>query len=362
VVLARSVVTAAPSNAGAPAFTFFEDFSTDDPLTWIPDPYAGTADPHPSLHVTLWQNTKWNFLYEEGYPMWPDHADPRVQTAFHVEGGAMHNRIQDWGGNFATQLMVPRRTAALSDQDYLHVTYEVDSNTTQRRYWWLGLCGDPQAGQTLRPDGQLMKDLILQPFFYEPDGLAPAAAGRGPLNPWNCLQIFTLYATPFLLAPDQTRSEADMAIVLNRAGATDGQSIVQVGDFHREVDAAGNAVDHLMDDRIKATVRTRFDVYVRRDRVVVYIEGKQKVCADFAATPLDMAEAAVAFGNVFYHSASDRYDLTIRGYDAQHNYLDNLPFVDTRSWDNVGFDEHSATPADFQEGRCGTYGRIVPTL
>jgi hypothetical protein len=359
-VLAKTTVRLEPLGYGgeAPAKQFFEDWTDDaDQPRWIEEPYAVTAHPHPGGSVTAYQNSRWNFLYVEGFFMWPGGAQgPRgTQTAFHIGGGRMRNNIADFDGNFASQLMIPKQTVAVSDTDYLHVTYEVDSNTTQRRYWWVGLCGADQAGQTLRPDGQLVGDIMLSPFFYLPDGHNPAMAR------WNCIQVFTLFGTEFLLPPDNTRPQSDLVVILNKANE-DTSSVIQVGDFHRELDENGKAIDVMLDDRLFPAVRTRFDLYIRRNRLIVYAAGKQKACTDFPSTPLTMAEGALAYGGVLYHATADHYDLEAHKATAQYHYFSNIPWMDQRQWDNMGYDERVGPPSNFNEARCKAYKGMQPPL
>ena len=70
-----------------------------------------------------------------------------------------------------------------------------------------------------------------------------------------------------------------------------------------------------------------------------------------------MAEAAVGFGQVLYHSAAERVEF-FRDYNdrtGQQYYIDNGAFIDERTWDNMGYDELQAAPADFDESLCFTF-------
>ncbi len=110
----------------------------------------------------------------------------------------------------------------------------------------------------------------------------------------------------------------------------------------------------MLDDQMFIEQRTRLDVFFNRDRVVVYANGAQKLCNDFPAARLTMAEAAVGIGHVMYHSSAEKGDLE-RDYwtaTAQYQYRKNLPFIDQRGFDSYGVQVDATLPASFQEGPC----------
>ena len=119
-------------------------------------------------------------------------------------------------------------------------------------------------------------------------------------------------------------------------------------------DANGRLGDGILDDQLLISPRARFDAFIKRDRVVLFVNGKQRLCNDFPNAALTMPEAAVAFGQVLYHTAAERLEFS-RDYDdrtGQRYYLENAPYVDERDWDNVGFESNVATPADFDATQC----------
>ena len=75
------------------------------------------------------------------------------------------------------------------------------------------------------------------------------------------------------------------------------------------------------------------------------------------AQPLTMAEGALGFGQVFYHSAAERQEFSPSYWDkrGQIYYLQNTPFIDARHWDNLGYSEHAAMPAGFDDSVCYQY-------
>ena len=101
-------------------------------------------------------------------------------------------------------------------------------------------------------------------------------------------------------------------------------------------------------------MRTRFDVWIKRDRVFMYVNGKQRLCNDVPQSALTMAEGALAFGQVLYHSAAERLEFS-RDYNdrtGQRYYLENAPYVDERDWDNVGYEAQVGAPSDFDPAPC----------
>jgi hypothetical protein len=201
---------------------------------------------------------------------------------------------------------------------------------------------------------------VQTPFFYQEDGLNPSLAG------WNCLQVFPLDGTPFELPPTNKRPEADLRIIVNAGGAPNRDSVRQVSpdqygndniaakSWYRQQRGNGALGKPVMDDQLLVAPRTRMDLYIRRDRVVAYFNGEQRVCNDFPNQRLTMAEGAVAFSQVLYHSAAEHLELREDFFDrtGQLYYLYDTPFVDSRTWDNLGVEEEVGSPPAFDAGAC----------
>ena len=346
-VLARTTVLVAPSGTATPRVKdFFDDFRDGDAPHFVAD--------LPSMELTQrgkrFQNARWNF-----------HTYGAEAAQFFLDRGQLHTVVADWEQDiFASNIAYPRRVAKLSDTDYLHVTFEVGSNSTSRRYWWLGLCGAPTAGATMDAQGTLRGNIILSPFFHQPDGRNPSVEG------WNCLQVFPRDGWPFDLGPSDSRPESDVRVMVNVAGRPSRDSVVNVSPdqygnpsigapgWYRQQRADGTLVGPMLDDQLLIAPRTRFDVYIRRDRVVLYANGEQRLCNDFPSHKLTMAEAAVGFGHVLYHSAAERMEFRADYWDrtGQHYYLNNTPFIDARAWDSLGYEEGVGAPEGFNSAAC----------
>lgn len=348
-VLARTTLLLTPREASPTTGNFFDGFGSEDPPKLVgPMPNFDRAQ-----QGRRFESSRWNF-----YSYSAEH------TQFFVDRGQLHMVLADWAQDvFASNIAYPKHAAKLYGEGYLHVTFEVASNATSRRYWWLSLCGAPNPGETLDADGALRGDIILTPFFHQEDGRNPSVQG------WNCLQVFPRDGWSFALPPTGTRPESDLRVMVNLAGRPDRESVVNVspdqyGDpnisppgWFRQQDAAGNLTAPILDDQMLVAPRARYDVYIRRDRVVLFVNGQQRLCNDLGPASLTMAEAAVGFGHVLYHSAGERTEFSFESNvrTGQRYYLQNTPFMDARSWDNIGLQENVAAPPTFDPGVCYGY-------
>jgi hypothetical protein len=356
-VLARTTILLEPNPAAAPAPTslVFDGFDDDADQPAFVEDLEGLGR---SQRAKLFQNSDWSF-----YTYGAEHAE------FSIDRGRLNTIVADWAQDiFATNVVYPKRPASLDDSEYLHAHFEVASNATQRRYWWFFLCGEEELGQTLDADGKLMGNIIQTSFFYQPDGRNPS------VEAWNCLQVFARDGWPTPLAPTNTRPESDVRVMVNIAGEPEREGVVNVSPdqyeccgispgWFRRMDGDGNLGAPVLDDHMLVAPNTRYDFWVRRDRVVMYVNGEQALCNDFPNVPLSMAEAAVGFGQVLYHSAAERVEF-FRDYnlrDGQRYLIENTPYVDHRGWDNLGYDEGVAEPPDFDESACFVFdGSYTP--
>jgi hypothetical protein len=354
--LARTQLISTPLPQSAkPTMTFFDDFSAaDQPHVVGP---ADTAARSPSGELQV--NSNWAF-YAFGYD--------RYQVF--IDRGALHAVIADAAQDvFASLLAIPKRPAQLpaaGSTNYLHVTWEVESNATSRRYWWILMCGAAAAGQTLDSSGLLMGRIVPTSAFMEADGLDPSVAG------WNCLHVFPRDGWPSPLAPNGRQPETDVRVMINKAnaGGNDRTNVVNLSPdlyanaaigppgWYRQLDAALRPVAPMLDDLQILAPRVKWDLYVRRNRVVLYANGQQRLCNDFPSTPLTMAEGALAFSQVLYHSTAERMEFSVNFWDkrGQRYYLNNTPYLDERVWDNAGYDENVAAPPSFDASLCFNHG------
>ncbi len=128
----------------------------------------------------------------------------------------------------------------------------------------------------------------------------------------------------------------------------------EVAWFYR-VDATGNPVAPILDDQQLVAPRTKYDLYIRNNRLIMYVNGQARLCNDFTTptTTLKIADAAVGFHQVLYHSSGEFVERFVdpdRG--AAYHYRYNSPWADRREWDNIGFEENVAAPSDFDSRIC----------
>jgi hypothetical protein len=127
--------------------------------------------------------------------------------------------------------------------------------------------------------------------------------------------------------------------------------------WERQIDDQGQISGMLLDDKMSVWSRTRFDVFIRRDQVIMYVDGEQRLCSNLSASPLTMAEGALGFWHILYHTTAEFLEIragnpSANPYTGQHHMLHNSPFASQRSWDNVGFRENVTAPAGFDPSRC----------
>ena len=350
-VLARTTMVVTPEGTRtSPGLDYFDDFAADDEPQLVGQVDSGgrSAVPGPVVaepEVELLQ------------------LRLRLQRRLHRARPAPHLPGRLGPGRLRVQRHLPPAAGDRSSTGYLRVVYDVDSDATSRRYWWISLCGAGQPGQTMDAQGQLLSPIVQTPFFYQPDGHNPSLAH------WNCLQVFPRDGTPFGLAPSGKRPQSDIRVMLNVPNAPARSSVVNLSpdQFHnatvarpswfRVQDGQGNLLGPILDDQMLISPRTHFELYVRRDRVILYVNGQQRLCDDFPSIPLTMAEGALGFGQVLYHSAAERHEFfqSFNDRTGQRYIIHDTPYIDARTWDNLGFQEDVGAPAGFDPSQCYTY-------
>jgi hypothetical protein len=139
-------------------------------------------------------------------------------------------------------------------------------------------------------------------------------------------------------------------------GPVAGPNVAPPG-WYRQQDGSGALTGVMLDDQMLIAPRTQYDFYIRRDRVIMLVNGEQRLCNDFPGMALTMAEGALGFGQVLYHTTAERNEFSV-DYDdrtGQQYYLNNTPYADVRSWDSVGYQENTSAPTGFDAGRCFSY-------
>jgi hypothetical protein len=370
VVLARSIVTVSPSGTatlptGFGPADFFDDFedSSDRP---VPQGEEKVAESISGVHPIQSYLTKNWVLYDVSNQF----------SSFFIDRGQMNMVSGDpYQDSMSTQAMYPRArpvhlpTAA---DAYLHVTYEVERNETPRRYENFSLCGSDTPGQTYVGDAPAAAPVPRPGFMNE--------TGTHPTNVlgWNCLTLVGRGAGYGVVGGGDIPSHSDTSLKITvvrshaapQPGAYDAEDLdpytTAYGPsqespypvrWERQIDDSGNPSGVWLDDEMRVWQRTRFDVFVRRDRVVLYVEGQQRICQNLEPSAMTMAEGAVGFWHILYHTSAEFSEIRAGDWTAdpqtgQHHVMHNTPFGDERGYDNVGIQENVALPSGFDVGRC----------
>ncbi len=370
VVLARSVVSVTPTGSDAlpDGFTdqdFFDGFQddTDQPKLLRTDDTANEV--LGQTNISVYQNAKWLF-----YDIANEFSD------FSINRGHLNMVFGDpYQDSMSLQAMYPkaRPVKVPSDADkYLYVTYEVQRDESPRRYENFALCGSDKPGETYVGDA-IKAAPLPRPGFMNEEGTHPT----NTLG-WNCLTLVARGAGYGAVEGGDIKGHSDTSLKITvvrshpapAPGEYDAETLdkyttafgpTQEGPFplrwERQVDASGKPSGVWLDDQTHIWQKARFDVFVRRDRVVIYVEGQQRICQNLDPTSMTMAEAAVGFWHILYHTSAEfteirRGDASDNPQTAQAHIMHNTPFADWRGYDNVGIREDIALPASFDKSVC----------
>lgn len=382
IVLANAVVQVQTLGTGAlpagfAAGDMFDDFSddTDQPQLVrssgnIPSVMASAS------HVDLYQTKKWNLF-----------AESVEASQFFVDRGLLHMVLADRGQDVMSTLqMNPRKAMHLPNAlgKFLHVTFEVQTQETSRRYFSVSLCGADKAGASFV--GEIPATAAVpRPAFMDagggPGGESDGTPRTNPLG-WNCLHLVPRGAGYFAVAGGDvagTHSDTSLRVTVVKAhpAATDDNDYenhhIPVGmvqnfgpnqdtsfpiQWERQIGDDKKPSGVWLDDQQDVWQRTKFDLYIRRDQVIAYVNGAQRLCQNLSSDfNLTMAEGVLGLWQVFYHSSAEFTESRIHEswgnpLTGAHHRLHNIPFIDVRAWDNVGYQEEVPTPAGFDANRC----------
>jgi hypothetical protein len=348
-VLQRTTVVVSPlgTTTPPPVSTFFDDFSASDQPTLISS--GLTSQTHP--FVDIFQNSKWTI-----------EAAAMDLDQYFVDRGQLHAVVADTGADdFSSSVAFPKQLAQLSDTSYLHIVYDVNSITSDRRYWWISVCGADQTGQTIATNGAPTSYLIPDSSLQAGDGNNPNQSG------YNCIDVFPKNGAIDNALPlgngTSPPPETDVRVLVYGTGKGVTGTNVSPDQYkngylspswYREMNGAGKFIGPMIDaDNLYAPM-THYDLYVRKNRVVLYADGQQKLCNDFPASLVTMSEAMVGFGHVLYHTSAEHNEIAPGNWER--DVYNNLKYFDRRDWDNLGFDNGVQPPTTganaFDESDC----------
>mgnify|MGYP003471415546 CR=1 FL=1 len=362
-VLKRWTVEVAPVSQAEAAARKTRDFFADFSQTTQPEWVKGGDNGDGTFHAPEGRGYSIAAYRNEDFIFYATNAELVSKSHVFYDRGQLHMLLADAGqGTMSSAMAIPRKLAHVSDDKYLHVTFESSANSTPRRYWWLSVCGPEAAGQTFQSNGLLKEYMVLTAGFFGADGLNPSY-GR-----WNCLVVFPHDGIMTPVPADSGQNpQSSVIVMIHKAGKPDHESAVNVSpqqlndayprSWYRMHDGQKVSTRGLLDEYVQRAPRVRFDLYISRSRLVMYVNGEQRICNDFGPERLTMAEAAVGFNDALYHSSAEHTELTLDFADrsGQLYYLQNTLYADQHTYDNVGFEEAVNLPGSFSPSDCYTH-------
>jgi hypothetical protein len=394
-VIARSAISvtrpALDEAINAPIFdvgpnSHWDDFSSDAIMTTL---HTETRSEGAGL-VSGGQFGDWYFWGIAVQPAlnaqgnWENGNNPKGMQVWRRHG-RLYTTFGDWaqdvlgGVYFASTRTQPEQ---LDTTKYVHSFFRVDSGATPRRYWHWMICGGATASELADPSTGVPRGRpVAQPFFYSPQGRNPSAPMLGEtLNAYHdkeCLSLIQLggywnwgppsNATNTWMDEPHSQLHAFInpqvvengVISLKPDGMDDFDTPATGGIFWR-LDANRHPTGPMFEPFDQQAPLTHYDIFVRPDRVIMFINGRQAWCGDLSDRPLTMQYGKIAYGSVLYHSSAETSAayVGVESYQGavggSFHYIMNTPWADTRVWDAAGESEKIDIPSQFvfDAGAC----------
>ena len=394
VVIARSAIRvvrpAADEAANAPVIdvgsnAVLDDFSTDAVMTsLVRSPRlegGGLTSEGQFGNWFFWSVGIQQALDAQGHPEVGDNPKGLQVWQRH---GRLYTTFGDWSQDvvgavyFSSTKTLPQQ---LDSTKYVHSVFRVNSGATGRRYWHWMMCGGATRDELVDPATRIPRGRpVAQANFYLPASAATPPLGLNPSAPMageartqyhnkECLNLIQLGTGDYWGAPanavastwfDEPHSElrsfispagVDNGIINLKAdgyGGWDGD-----GGMAWRVNANKQPTMPMFEPFDQEAPLTHFNVFVRPDRVIFYINGRQAWCADLSDRPLTMKYGHIAYGNLLYHSGAEIMPAylgpsqNLLALGGSTHYVMNTPSGDTRAWDMVGHTEKIDIPSQF---------------
>jgi hypothetical protein len=380
-VIARSAITvvrpAIDEAQNAPIFdtgpnAVFDDFTTDNALRAFntentrgcgPGVLDGWAFWHHNTQAALVSGVEEDCRTSaRGVQVWKEH-------------GRLYTTSGDReGGIFSQLLFTSTRTRPMeldTGGKYVHSFFRVDSSATSRRYWIWFLCGGATRDELVDPATNLPRVKPLASVSFDEAGaaanLTAPMGGEATIGAHNkeCLNLIQRGAWPVETRPsgaDRMPSfydvpHTELRAFLHPAGRPSGLVNLAPAPFTSagagipwRLTAQRRAAGPMFEPFDQLAPLGHFDVFVRPDRVVFFVNGRQAWCADLRRRPLSMKYGLVGYGQVLYHSGAEIGqnfawpDGSGNNRGGSFHYLMNTPWTDTRAWDAVGHSEKIDIP------------------
>jgi Divergent InlB B-repeat domain len=311
--------------------------------------------------------------------------------------GRLNITLADWAQDVFSAVhfsSLTTKPVAIDQNLYAHSFFRVDSGATGRRYWHWLMCGADDITTLVDPATNIPRIRhLLRPGFYEANGNNPTSPADGEtLTPLlasyhnrECVNLLQLAASnpdlPKLADGSNGPAPAQTLIAsINPANTARGAINLTPAIFNRgygtptinwRLDENNNYAGPIIEPFDQQAPLTHFDVFVKSDRMVLFINGRQAVCWDMKARPLAMRYGHILYGQVLYHSNAEveEYYLPKRTVDKSYqppiglfHYTLNTPAADHRAWDAVGHTEKIEIPAlfKFNEKLCKVAESYIP--
>jgi len=379
-VIARSAITvvrpAADEAANAPNIdvgsnAIFDSFVTDaimDPASFTPirNEGSGLARGGKFGDWFFWTNRIQAATGSNpalGIQVWQRHG--RLYTTFADQAQDIFGAIY-----FMSTKTVPQQ---LDTSKYVHSFFRIDSGATERRYWHWLMCGANTRDELVDPATHIPRNFPIGTPFFNLVGHGSNVSSPMETEEQNqyhnkeCLNLIQIgsswiFGKPSGAAPswfDEPHSQLNAFI--NPAGTTSG--IINLkpdglpdyddtasGGMMWRVNAQKQAIQPMFEPFDQMAPLTHFDIFVRPDRVIFYVNGRQAWCGDLSERPLTMKYGMIGYGSVLYHSGAEldtNYGNGAGGTGGSFHYIMNTPWSDTRAWDAVGHTEKIDVPSQF---------------
>lgn len=401
VVIARSAIAVRmpffDESTNAPIFdvgsnAFFDDFSDD--YTIPPTAMGYNSEFHGPFAISPAATIpgKWAFWGQK-----IQHADQDLQGGSRNPGGInpyltnnyiglqifqRHGRLYttfgDWNEDnpgaleFSSLRNLPLQ---LDNTKYAHSFFRVNSDASQRRYWTWVICGAASRDQLVDMNTHmpLIHPVITQyGIVVNADNPSAKIAADQPASTTRynkeCLSVIQLGRPELPRTDTNIRASSTFSVQIYSAGYSKG--IISLGNslsdtsvegespllnrIRWKIDSTGKNIGPAIDPFDQTAPLTHFDVFTRRDRVVVFVNGRQSFCVDLSDMPLTMNYGLVSYGSLIYHSAlewqeNERSVLSgaLKNNAAFYQYQLNAPILDSRVWDSIGESDMIDIPSQF---------------
>jgi len=308
--------------------------------------------------------------------------------------GRLYDDIADGGQDVSGTLsFVPMTTGPMhldpSNVKYVHSEFRVNSEATPRRYWTWTMCGasspstlmDAKNNPLVHP---LVYDSTLFPGGNNPTILANDPNGGSVTTNASALECLSVGPVGYPEAPRTDgfpRSSENLMAVINPAGYSFGIINLQnskedsnipagaVPGIRYVLDKNQDMVGDVVEPFDQVSPLAHYDLFIRPNRLVVFVNGRQAFCVDMSKRPLAMQYGMVVYGDLLYHSAREQADMSVQSglsNGAQssdslegntYNYtfegsslyqvILNQPITSTRAWDAIGQADNIDIPPQF---------------